>query len=102
MTPYEQFKADSGADITAYQAMMHRTGGWTLIESTKKLQQFQRNISHRLVIHMFGRDLGEHLYAAYRENCYGNVLNWFGYLDAEARTYVLHEIQNNAILYSHS
>lgn len=101
MTRFEEFKAGAQSNLTLYRAEMQETGVWTLKESAKLLQEFQIKVSHRLMNHLFGDQLGPHLWAEFREQDQGNVLSWLNRLNEEFYIYVLHEIKNNRTLYAY-
>lgn len=101
-TNFELFKTQAKANVEAFQTTARIDGVWTLAGDLKVLTQFQNNMSHRLMKHMFGDRLGEHYYADYREIFHCNILMWMQRLDDEARIYVLHELKTNATLFAHS
>lgn len=102
MTRFEEFKANAQSQITNYRNMMQTTGVWDLKKSAAQLQELQNKMSWRLMRHLFGDDLGEHMWYEFREQNHGCILSWFNRLNEEYYVYVLHEVKNNTTLYANS
>lgn len=101
MTRFEEFKANAQRDIQAYRREMDREGLWSFKESAKLLQELQNKMSYRLMIYLFDKQLGEHLYDSLRHMHQGNILNWLTGLNEEFYIYVLAEVKTNKSLYAH-
>lgn len=101
MTRFEEFKANAQSNISTYREEMRTSGVWDLQKSAKLLQELQNKMSWRLMIHLFGSQLGEHLWDEFRSQNHGCILSWFNRLNEEFYVYVLHEVKNNTTLYAH-
>lgn len=98
MTRYEEWKARAKGNVDAFQTEARLEGLWDFKANLKILAELQSKMNHRLMVSMFGEDLGDHYFSSYRNNG-SNILNWVQRLDDEALIYVLHQVKTNPSLY---
>lgn len=101
MTRFEEFKATAQSNILSYNKRLTEAGVWDIKTATKYLQEFQNKLSYRLMVEMFGADLGPHLWDEFRGQHNGCALSWFSRLNEEFYIFVLHEIKTNRSLYAY-
>jgi len=100
MTEFESFKAAAGEDMTAYREKESTKAAFELAKTAELLEQLQNKMSGHTLIHMFGEQLGLHLW----EKFIGqgrNVLSWMNSLTKEYRFYILHQLRNDPYIFIH-
>lgn len=100
LTNFELFKSKAKINVEAFQTTARIDGVWTLAGDLQLLIELQNKMNCRLMLHMFGEDLGMHQWEKYYKWSDENVLKWVQRLDEEARIYVLYELKTNDTLYA--
>lgn len=101
MTEFEKFKASAEADMTAYREKPSTQAAFDLAKTTELLEQLQNKMSGYTLIHMFGEDLGSHLWGKFVSGHGRNVISWLNSLTKEYRFYILHQLRNDDYFFIH-
>lgn len=96
---YELFKADAAKDIDHYRKKVKGDGSFEYVDQVKQLQRLSNKMSGRLMVYLFGEQLGEHLIEKFVVECNRNLLNFLDKLDSQIKFYILYELKNNEQLF---
>lgn len=99
MTKYEKFKEDAQKLGDQYRKNIHGNGGFDYNEQVHQLIRLENNINSKLMIYLFGEQLGGH-YMKEFVRVDRNLLTLFGKMDDEAQFFMLHELKTNETLFS--
>jgi len=100
MTRYEEFRDDAMGDIKAYQDRLMADGTWTYVAQVEQLEKLSINMSGRMLVYMFGDQLGTHLFEKFVIECHRNLLYFLRQLTSEYRFFILYELKNNKNLFA--
>ena len=101
MTEFEKFKAAAGEDITAYREKETTRHAFELAKTVEMMEQLQIKMSGYTLIHMFGEQLGLHLWEKFTSGHNRNVISWLNSLTKEYRFYILHQLRNDPYIFIH-
>ena len=101
MTEFEKFKAEAEADIHAYRDKPSTKDTFSFSEYVKLLEQLQNKMSGHTLMHMFGDQLGMHLWEKFVVGHSRNLISWFNGLTSEYRFYILHQLKNDPYIFIH-
>lgn len=99
MTRYEEFKLGVQKLGDDYRKTIHGDGGFDYNEQVKQLIRLENNINSKLLIYLFGEQLGEH-YMREFVKVNRSLLSLFGKMDSEAQFFMLHELKTNENLFA--
>lgn len=98
---YELFKAEAAQDIDHYRKKVKGDGSFEYVEQVKQLQRLSNKMSGRLMVYLFGEQLGEHLFEKFVNDCKRDFLLFLGKLESETAFFLLYELKNNEQLFYH-
>lgn len=96
---YELFKAEAAEDIDHYRKKVKGDGSFEYVEQVKQLRRLESKMSRRMLIYLFGTQLGEHLIEKFVNDCRRDFLYFLGKLDSQILFYLLYELKNNEQLF---
>lgn len=99
---YELFKENAEADIRAHQDRLMGDGTFDYVAQVTQLEKLSINISGRMMTHLFGEQLGEHLAVKFNVECRGNLLYFLRALTSEYKFFILYELKTNKNLFANS
>lgn len=100
-TRFEAFKATARTNIEQYRKDLSGDGSFQYVDQVMVLAEFSNKLNTKLLVYLFGEQLGEHLGTKFVIQCDRNLLKFLASLSSEYRFYILHEIKNNDLLYAH-
>lgn len=101
-TRFEAFKATANSNMEQYRKDLKGDGSFQYVEQVMSLAEFSNKLNQKLLVYLFGEQLGEHLAVKFVVQCNRDLLKFLASLSGEHRLYLLHEIKNNELLYAHS
>lgn len=100
-TRFESFQASARSNIEQYRKDLKGDGTFQYVDQLKELAEFSNKVNNKLMVYLFGQDLGDHLSVKFVVQCDRNLLKFLMALTSEYRFFILHEIKNNETLYAH-
>lgn len=101
MTGFESFKAAAEEDMTAYREKESTKAAFDLAKTAEMLEQLQNKMSGYTLIHLFGEELGSHLWGKFVSGHGRNVISWLNSLTKEYRFFILHQLRNDPYFFIH-
>ena len=98
---YEEFiriATERGYDY--YRQDIKGNGGFDYNEQVSDLINFSNKVNSKLLIYLFGEQLGTHLAEKFVVDCKRDLLKLFGKINSEMKFFILHQIKTNKELYS--
>jgi hypothetical protein len=96
-TRYEKFMEDANSDVERFKSDAHAEGIYKFTADIKLIEKLQYHINQRIVIDLFGKQLGEHLWDKFVEKHGRNLLSWLSKLTEEYRLFILYELKMGRI-----